>query len=82
MEWDWSLGESREDGRERFELVEFWCKDVTEVIQELFENPDLKDDMCYTPVKLYTDASKTERIYNEMWTSDLWHEMAVSTQSQ
>ena len=58
---------------------EFWCKDVIEVIQELFENPDLKDDMCYTPVKLYTDASKNKRIYNEMWTSDFWHEMVVST---
>ena len=82
MEHNWSLGESdaRGKGYERIKQINFWYKDVIEVIQELFKNPDLQEDMIYTPVKLYTDAMKTERIYNEMWTCDFWHEMAVSSQ--
>ena len=48
-----------------------------EAIEELFENPDYKDDICYTPLKLYTDANKMECVYNKAWTSDLWHELVV-----
>ena len=73
----WALGDSPDGESEMCENLHLWRKDVMQVIQELFENPDYKEDMCYTPLKLYADKEKTERIYNETWTGDLWHDLAV-----
>ena len=46
-ECDWSLGDCDTRGKlyERIEQIHFWYKDISEVIQELFENPDLQEDM-------------------------------------
>lgn len=66
-------------GQPRYEVFDFWWKDLLGAICELVENPDLKDDMCYTPMKLYVDKEKTQRIYNNMQTCDWWNEKAVRT---
>ena len=36
------------------------------------------NDIVYRPKKIFTDSSKTTRIYNEMWTGDWWHSVQVS----
>ena len=61
----WDLGLEADGESEKYEVLDLWTKDIMEVIEELFENPDYKEDICYTPLKLYTDANKTERVYNE-----------------
>ena len=54
-------------------------QNIIELIQELLENPDFKDDMEYAPKKLYTDESCEERIYTDMCTGDWWFETAASS---
>ena len=60
------------------ENVELWKRDPMEVIKELLQNPEWKNDLQYVPQKLYVDSECTERIYNEMWTVDWWIEKHVS----
>ena len=73
----WYLGDSVEDGKEHYETLHFWSKDVMDVIQELLENPEFKNNINYTPIKIYIDKEKSERIFNKGFTADLWHEIMV-----
>lgn len=66
------------DGTRLFEDVELWKRNPVNIIQELLENPDFRNEIRYKPTKLYTDEEQTERIYNEMWTGDWWNATAVS----
>ena len=75
IKWRVAVGDDVED--DKYEVLHLWTKDILQVIQELFENPQFKDHICCTPLKLYSDANKTERIYNEAWTGDKWHDCAV-----
>ena len=57
--------------------LHLYYRNILELIQELLENPDFKDQMHYSPSKMYTDNSKSERIYSEMWSGNWWHETLV-----
>ena len=69
------------DGNPQFKDLKLWKWDPVAVVQEILENPDLKDDIHYKPMRSYTDEEKSERIYNEMWTGDWWNEKAISRKS-
>lgn len=66
-----------EADEERIEKLDFWYRNIIEVVQEILENPDFKDDMCYQHEKIYSDNEQEERIYNEMWTADWWPSVQV-----
>jgi hypothetical protein len=59
------------------EKVELWRRDPVECIRELFSNPAFTDKIHYKPQKVYTDESRTERVYDEMWTGQWWWKMQV-----
>ena len=56
--------------------VKFWHRDPLAVLQEIFENPDLKDSCVWEPVKQYN--SEGDRVYTDMYTGDWWWRLQVS----
>jgi hypothetical protein len=60
--------------------VKFWHRDPLAVLQEIFENPDLKDSCVWEPVKQYN--SEGERVYTDMYTGDWWWRLQVCFNSQ
>jgi len=66
------------DGTLVTETVELWLRDPVECIRELFSNPAFKDKIQYKPRKVYTDESRTERVYGEMWMGQWWWKLQVS----
>ena len=60
------------------EKVELWRRDPVECIRELFSNPAFKDNIHYKPQKTYSNKSKTERVYGEMWEGQWWWKTQVS----
>jgi hypothetical protein len=55
------------------ELILYW-RDPVECLQWLEENPAFQGQTSYVPVKAYTDNEKTNRLYSEMHTGNLWAE--------
>ena len=66
------------DGKMVTETVDLWRRDPVECVKELFANPAFKDKCQYKPRKAFTDESKAERVYSEMWTGDWWWKTQVS----
>ena len=60
------------DGIPVTEKVELWRRDPVECVRELFSNPAFKDKIQYKPWKAYTNESRTERVYGEMWMGQWW----------
>lgn len=52
-------------------------RDPVEAIKNLWKDPGLSPEMQFKPQKIYTDARKDTRIYNEMWTGQWWHVLQV-----
>ncbi|TFY53298.1 hypothetical protein EVJ58_g9528, partial [Rhodofomes roseus] len=52
-------------------LVQY--RDIIEAIRTLLGNPEHADRIVYRPRRIFTDASRTSRIYHEMWTGRWWH---------
>ena len=48
-----------------------------ECFEELFKVPLFREHMDYTPRREYTDGSKKERLYNEIFTGDRAWELQV-----
>lgn len=48
-------------------------RDPIEAIRSLWGDPGLSKDFVYAPQKIFSDESKSKRIYNEMWTGKWWH---------
>ena len=58
----WYLGDSLQDGQEHYETLHLWTKNVMDMIQELLENPEFEEHMSFTPVYVYVNKEKSERI--------------------
>ncbi|KAI6020335.1 hypothetical protein BKA83DRAFT_4527015 [Pisolithus microcarpus] len=54
------------------ELLELWCRDPIECVQDLMGNPAFWNAMSYVPKCAYTDANGENWIYDEMWTGNWW----------
>lgn len=48
-----------------------------EAIKSLWSNPANADHLVYAPKKIYADATKENRIFNEIWTAKWWHALQV-----
>lgn len=53
-------------------------RDPVEAIKTLWRDPDLSPQMTFRPKKVYSNATRKNRIYNEMWTGQWWHVLHVS----
>ncbi|KAH9911408.1 uncharacterized protein B0H18DRAFT_892900 [Fomitopsis serialis] len=74
-EWKerWLSFKDRPDERH---LVQF--RDIIEAIRTLLGNPAHADQIVYRPRRIFSDSSRTSRIYHEMWTGRWWHAVQVS----
>ncbi|KZS96521.1 hypothetical protein SISNIDRAFT_407267 [Sistotremastrum niveocremeum HHB9708] len=63
-----------DDGAPEVETVELYFRNILECIQDIIGDPALKDDMKCAPCRVWSDETKTERFYSEMWTGDWWWE--------
>lgn len=52
-------------------------RDSKEIISTLLGNSAHTKDIVYYLRKIFTDSSKTTRIYNKMWTSEWWNTVQV-----
>jgi len=52
-------------------------RDPIEAIKSLWRDPNLSPHMVFAPSKVYSDATKSDRIYSEMWTGQWWHALQV-----
>ena len=64
--------ELNKNGDRRTEDIELWHRDPVECIKELISNSAFRDKLAYTPLRMYEDEQRMNRIYNEMWTCDWW----------
>lgn len=53
-------------------------RDPLEAVRTLLGNPAHASDIVYKPQRIFSDASKSTRIYNEMWTGEWWNSIQVS----
>ncbi|KIJ52822.1 hypothetical protein M422DRAFT_155757 [Sphaerobolus stellatus SS14] len=60
------------DGKPQCEYVELWKRDPVECVKEIIGNPSLQQDIHYAPVKIFTDESRQEQVFNEMWSGSWW----------
>lgn len=60
------------------ETFTIWHRNPIEAIQGLWKDPNLSPHMAFAPSKVYTDATKSDRIYAEMWTAQWWHVLQVT----
>ncbi|KAH9933849.1 uncharacterized protein B0H18DRAFT_870424 [Fomitopsis serialis] len=57
-------------------LLQF--RDIIQAIRTLLGNPEHTDQIVYRPRRIFSDASRKHRLYNEMWTGRWWHAVQVS----
>ncbi|KAH9924485.1 uncharacterized protein B0H18DRAFT_877763 [Fomitopsis serialis] len=57
-------------------LLQFRC--IIEAIKALLGNPAHADHIVYRPSWMFSDETKKNRIYSEMWTGKWWHAVQVS----
>jgi hypothetical protein len=57
---------------------EIFYREPLDCVRKLFSNPIFKEYMSYRPEKLYCDATKEDRQYNEFNSGDWWWETQVS----
>lgn len=64
------------DREEEEHLVRY--RDIIEAIKALLGNPAYAKDIVYRPKRIFTDRSKSKRIFSEMWTGVWWNAIQVS----
>ena len=52
-------------------------RDILEAIQALLGNPAHTKEICYRPRKVFSDQTRSNRIYSEMWTGMWWSTIQV-----
>jgi len=65
------------DEKNEMESFTIWHRDPVEAIKGLWKDPNHSPQMTFALSKIYTDASKSDRIYSEMWTGQWWHALRV-----
>jgi hypothetical protein len=52
--------------------ISLYYRDPIKAIKSLLRRPSLADSMEFTPRRVWSDASKTKRLYSEMSTAEWW----------
>ena len=71
MKWDEAVVTHCE-GHMNFRV---WMRDPLGVLQEILDNPLIKDKVVWAPRKIYD--SNNQRVYTDLYTSDWWWETQV-----
>lgn len=66
----WYCEEITVEGYKSKQPIYFYWRDALEVIEYIFGNPVFAPYMQYDPQRVWTDTTKTERIYSEYMTGD------------
>jgi hypothetical protein len=66
-----------DNGQMEVEEMELWRRDPVECVKELIGNPAFRKVMKYAPERVFKDAERKVRIYDEAWTADFWWEIQV-----
>lgn len=53
-------------------------RNVIDAVKALLGDPSLSKHVVYRPSRVFTDSSRTRRIYSEMWTGTWWSTVQVS----
>ncbi|KAH9013981.1 hypothetical protein EDB85DRAFT_1851431, partial [Lactarius pseudohatsudake] len=59
------------------EHLQFHYREIIPSIQAIFGNPEFARELVFAPERHYTDAKRTCRVYNEMYTADWWWSVQV-----
>ncbi len=59
------------------EEFKIWHRDPIEAIKDLWKDPNLSPHMAFAPSKVFTDSTKSNCSYSEMWTGQWWHVLQV-----
>jgi Plavaka transposase len=59
------------------ETLEFYSRNVLSCIRGLFGFLSFTHDLVFCPERVYTNPERTEYIYNEIHTGDLWWAVQV-----
>ncbi|KAJ6551459.1 hypothetical protein B0H19DRAFT_950865 [Mycena capillaripes] len=54
------------------EYLELWHRQILECIASLLGNPALAEHQAYKPIRIFRNADRTNREYDEMWTGTWW----------
>ncbi|TEB25366.1 hypothetical protein FA13DRAFT_1756601 [Coprinellus micaceus] len=69
-EWTTSNLSFRDDPSTTFTICH---RDVLKAIESIFKDPELGPHLVYKSLKVYSNHSKDNRIFSEMWTAKWWH---------
>lgn len=75
----WKQREVVPEHGESMEQVTLFYKDPVEAVAHILSRPSLAPYLEFVPKKVWTDASKVERVYSEMCTGNWWWDVQVST---
>lgn len=65
------------EGHKMHITLELFKRDPVKIIESIVNDPMLREDLRWEPVKFYADEDCTKRIYNEAWTADDWFNLQV-----
>ena len=65
------------DGQVRLEYL--FGRNIIEVIRSIIGDWTFKDELHYSPTRVWTTKGKNERVYGEAWTGNWWWRMQVSS---
>ncbi|KAF8598292.1 hypothetical protein BDV93DRAFT_419655, partial [Ceratobasidium sp. AG-I] len=68
----WERRTIRVQGDTGEEILDFWMRNVLDVVRQLIPDSRYARYMCYAPQKLWTSAKCLTRVYNEMSSGDWW----------
>jgi hypothetical protein len=74
---DWMGGDLQH--RDNHYSCKFHIRDPLAVLQEMLDNPTIKDKVVWAPRKIYDQAGK--RVYTDLHSTKWWWEMQVYTAS-
>jgi len=66
------------NGKKCIEVVELWCCNPINCIQEIIGHPALAEYIQYSPVKIFRNLSCDEQVFNEMSIVEWWWDVQVS----
>jgi hypothetical protein len=71
-------GDIGEDGEYMTEDVEWWCRDIDQVVEELTGRPDFDGKFDVEPSQAFVDYEATEYVVGESSIARHWNEKQVS----
>jgi len=59
------------------EVFNLWYRNPIEAIKSLWSDHQLSPEMVFAGQKVFSDATRENQIFSEMWTAKWWHILQV-----